>query len=112
MLQIIAIEEECADLEIIRTLFREYQQELNEDLCFQSFEAEVANPLKKYGAPEGSLLIARWDHEVGGCIALAPLKIAGSDRYNCEMKRLYVRPAYRQFGIGRALVNKIIILAK
>ena len=102
------VDKEGEDLDIIRNLFREYAAELNEDLCFQSFEAEVGNPLKKYGPPAGSILLAFIDDEPAGCIALTPLPVAGT----CEMKRLYVRPAYRKYGLGRELVSSLITIAK
>lgn len=124
MLEIQHITAEGDDMDAIRTLFREYETELNEDLCFQSFEAELKNPLQKYGPPQGVLYIARWNHEVAGCIALMPLDERISTTLNadanastslstaCEMKRLYVRPAYRKHKIGKALVEQLIADAK
>lgn len=100
--------EEGNRMDAIRTLFREYESELNEDLCFQSFEDELKNPLKKYGAPHGVLYIALWNDEVAGCIALMPLKEKGV----CEMKRLYVRPAFRKHKIGKSLVEQLLRDAK
>ncbi|HCT22786.1 MAG TPA: GNAT family N-acetyltransferase [Chitinophagaceae bacterium] len=97
-----------AGLETVRQLFIDYQQELNADLCFQSFEAELKNPLKKYGPPTGSLLLAYYQDQPAGCIALQPLPEAGV----CEMKRLYVVPIFRKFGIGRKLVQAILDDAK
>jgi putative acetyltransferase len=98
------VEKEGEDLDTIRGLFREYAAELNEDLCFQSSEAEVNNPLKKYGEPTGCIMLALIDDDAAGCIALMPLPEAGA----CEMKRLYVRPAYRKFGLGRELISRLI----
>ena len=108
MVQLIQVTEEGNDLMTIRQLFREYEAELNVDLCFQSFEDELKDPLKKYGAPAGALLLALWEGEVAGCIALTPLKEVGV----CEMKRLYVRGAYRKHGIGRILVDALLQEAK
>jgi len=88
----------------IRTLFREYEKELDENLCFQSFEAELKNPLKKYGSPKGVLYIAKWKDELAGCIALMPLQEEGV----CEMKRLYVRPQFRKHKIGKAMVEQLM----
>ena len=104
MVQLIPVTAEGNDLDTVRQLFREYEAELNEDLCFQSFEAELNNPLKKYGPPQGALLLALWEGNVAGCIALTPLKEPGT----CEMKRLYVRAAYRKHGIGRLLVDALL----
>jgi putative acetyltransferase len=108
MIQLQLISEESELLNEVRILFREYEMELNEDLCFQSFEAELKDPLKKYGPPLGVLYLALWNHEVAGCIALMPLP----DGVSCEMKRLYVRPQYRQHKIGKALVQHILQDAK
>ena len=104
MIHLEHITEANAGLETVRQLFIDYQQELNADLCFQSFETELKNPLKKYGPPTGSLLLAYYQDQPAGCIALQPLTEAGV----CEMKRLYVVPSFRKFGIGRKLVQAIL----
>ena len=108
MLSIKHITEEGDELNIIRELFREYEKELDENICFQSFEAELANPLLKYGPPGSDLILAYWNDEVAGCIALTKMK----DAEACEMKRLYVIPAFRKNKIGRELVNTLIDSAK
>ena len=90
-------------LEEARMLFREYEKELDADLCFQSFEEELKNPLYKYGLPNGSLILAYWNNQLAGCIALQPL-----ENGNCEMKRLFVRPSFRKHKIGQALVEEIL----
>lgn len=107
MLQIVPIGEESPALDIIRALFRAYEQELDENLCFQSFEAELKDPLKKYGPPAGALLLAYWEQEIAGCIALTPMTEAAT----CEMKRLYVKPAFRKYGIGKQLANELLKIA-
>ena len=104
MLRIQKIASDVAALETVRQLFLEYADELQENLCFQSFDAEVKDPLKKYGPPKGALFIAYWNEVPAGCIALQPLKEEGV----CEMKRLYVKPAFRKYGIGRSLVEQLI----
>ena len=108
MLRIKHIIEEGKELDIIRDLFREYEKELDEDICFQSFEAELKDPLKKYGLPDGDLMLAYWDDEVAGCIALTKMKEAGA----CEMKRLYVKPQFRKNKIGRVLIEELFNAAK
>ena len=108
MLRIKHISEEGKELDVIRNLFREYEKELDEDICFQKFEEEVKDPLKKYGTPTGDLLIAYWNNVAAGCIALTNLNDDGV----CEMKRLYVRPAFRKNKIGRILIEKLIASAK
>ena len=108
MLRIKHIIEEGKELDIIRDLFREYEKELNEDICFQSFEEELKYPLKKYGPPSGDLMLAYWDDAIAGCIALAKTK----EPEACEMKRLYVKPSFRKNKIGRLLIEDLLNSAK
>jgi ribosomal protein S18 acetylase RimI-like enzyme len=108
MLRIKHIIEEGKELDIIRDLFRDYEKELNEDICFQSFEEELKDPLKKYGPPSGDLMLAYWDDEIAGCIALMKMKESGA----CEMKRLYVKPSFRKNKIGRLLIEDLLNSAK
>lgn len=108
MLLIKHIIEEGKELDIIRDLFREYEKELNEDICFQSFEEELKNPLEKYGLPDGDLILAYWNDDVAGCIALTRMKEPGA----CEMKRLFVKPVFRKNKIGRILVEELLTSAK
>ncbi|HVK31263.1 MAG TPA: GNAT family N-acetyltransferase [Burkholderiaceae bacterium] len=94
-------------LSATREAFREYAAQLGVDLCFQNFEAELADLPGDYAAPRGALLLATVDGEVAGCGALRPL--ADVDYPNaCEMKRLFVRPAFRRFGIGRLLTQALM----
>lgn len=107
MLSIKQVEKDSTEINIIRELFREYEKELDTDLCFQNFQDELGDPLKKYGSPKGTLLLAYWNNAPAGCIALTPMSQPGY----CEMKRLYVRPNYRKYGIGRILTERLIEFA-
>ncbi|MBX9937010.1 GNAT family N-acetyltransferase [Giesbergeria anulus] len=99
------------DLDAVRTLFAEYAQSLSIDLCFQNFAAELQNLPGDYAAPRGGLLLALVDGAVAGCCALRPLDTA--DYPNAaEMKRLYVRKAFRGFGLGRQLTEGILDVAR
>ncbi|MGH8803834.1 MAG: GNAT family N-acetyltransferase, partial [Polaromonas sp.] len=87
-------------LSATRLIFAEYAEQLGVDLCFQNFEAELAGLPGEYDAPEGALLLALVDGEVAGCCALRALDAVDYPNAG-EMKRLYVRKAFRGFGLGR-----------
>jgi putative acetyltransferase len=95
------------DWQAVRKIFCEYRDSLLVDLCFQGFDAELAALPGDYAPSGGLLLLALVDGEVAGCGAFRPLPDA--DYANaCEMKRLYVRPAFRRFGLGRLLAQSLI----
>jgi ribosomal protein S18 acetylase RimI-like enzyme len=88
---------------IARELFREYAAELTIDLCFQNFEEERSTLPGSYAPPRGRLLLAKGAGQNAGCIALRPM-----DNEAAELKRLYVRPAFRRRGIGKTLVARVL----
>src|SRR5262249_40745390 len=90
--------EKGEQIDQVRILFREYGTSLGSCLCFQSFDAELAGLPGEYSPPEGRLLLALCDLTSAGCVALRKLEPA-----ICEMKRLYVRPGFRGYGVGRGL---------
>ena len=99
-----------AQVEAVRQLFQEYAASLSVDLCFQNFAAELAGLPGDYAEPAGALLLALVDGEPAGCVAMRPLR--ESDHTNaCEMKRLYVKRAFRRFGLGRLLTQRLMDLA-
>ncbi|KNZ31290.1 MAG: GCN5 family acetyltransferase [Methylibium sp. NZG] len=90
-----------------RELLREYAGSLAVDLCFQSFDAELSTLPGEYAAPTGQFLMAYVDGALAGCGGLRALP--DTDYANaCEMKRLYVRPAFRRFGLGRLLAQSLL----
>jgi GNAT superfamily N-acetyltransferase len=97
----------AGDLENIRVLFGEYAALVAEALCFQNFDAELESLPGSYAEPQGALLIARDGATAAGCVALRRL-----DGATAEMKRMYVRPAYRGTGLGRQLALAIIAEAR
>ncbi len=125
----------------VRELFLEYAHSLGFSLCFQSFDKELAELPGDYSPPDGRLLLAYFDGELAGCVAMHPLvsdctpptvtgplgtagdpytdkpalsEVEGSVRATpiCEMKRLYVRPKFRGKKIGFALATTLISEAR
>lgn len=105
-MQIIAAHSEDR-LHTIRELFQEYADSLKIDLCFQNFREELATLPGKYAPPAGCLLLGLDNEAIAGCVALRPI-----DPQTAEMKRLYVRPAFRSRGTGRMLALAIIEKAR
>lgn len=90
-----------------REILREYAASLPADLCLQDFGTELATLPGEYAPPAGQLLLAFVGEALAGCGGLRAL--ADVDHANaCEMKRLYVRPAFRRFGLGRALAEALL----
>ena len=92
-----------ADLDEVRTLFREYESSLAIDLCFQGFEEELASLPGKYRAARGRLFVAAINGALAGCVALRPL----TDD-TAELKRLFVRESFRGLGAAGALMDRVI----
>lgn len=95
------------DIEQARELFREYEAWLEVDLCFQSFEKELAELPGKYAPPDGRLLLAMNNGQLAGCAALRKIDVG-----ICEIKRLFLRSQFRGQGLGRQLAKAIIREAK
>ena len=98
----------------IRELFTEYtkliidrDKKYHDFLMMQNYEEELLHPEQKYRPPTGRLYLAYCDQQLAGCIALRQL-----DEGRCELKRLYVRAAFRRHRIGSILVNRLIADAK
>lgn len=95
------------DLDAVRDLFLEYAGTLNFSLCFQDFESELGGLPGAYAPSAGTLLLARVDGSLAGCVGVRPL-----DAGRCEMKRLYLREFCRGNGGGRLLAERAINFAR
>ena len=93
--------------ETARALVREYAASLNVSLDFQNFDDELLHFESEYAPPAGIFLLARNETEFLGCGALRRFSAT-----ECEMKRLYVRPAGRKLGLGRQIADALIAEAK
>jgi ribosomal protein S18 acetylase RimI-like enzyme len=91
------------EIKIAHVLFEEYAAGLEISLCFQNFDQELAGLPGDYAPPEGRLLLAIANDQIAGCIALRKI---GED--TCELKRLYLRSAFRGRGLGREMAEAII----
>jgi putative acetyltransferase len=92
------IEADYKSLAKVTDLFREYQQFIGVDLCFQGFEEELAGLPSKYAPPAGAIFIAIDNGELIGCVAIRPI-----DQQQAELKRLYVKPDWHGQGVGKQL---------
>ena len=108
------------EIETARLLLREYAAYLNDSLgaehiCLNSYEHELAALPGPYAAPMGTILLAYADSQPAGCAALKPLlhdRATEAGESACEMKRLWVRPAFRGRSIGLALGEGLVEFAR
>lgn len=105
------------DAKLCRTLMREYAAHLNasiggEHICVTTLERELAALPGAYAEPAGVVLLAFVDGEPAGCVALRPVPTNTTAAGEAEMKRLWVRPAYQGFGLGRTLAQAVVDLAR
>lgn len=97
----------ASQLHEVRMLFEEYWRAFAFDPCFQAFDREIAALPGDYATPAGRLALATDRERTAGCIALRPLSAR-----QCEMKRLYVRAAFRKHGVGIALIEWLLEQAR
>jgi putative acetyltransferase len=104
-------------ISLARELFIEYARSLGFSLCFQNFDEELSGLPGDYAPPEGCLLLAEYENQFVGCVALHKLAFGGRSEVGhgfefCEMKRLYLRPQFRGKGLGLVLADRIIAEAR
>lgn len=99
------------DFDRLKEVFLEYADGLGIDLAFQGFDDELQNLPGDYAEPRGALQMAWVNGVVAGCCAMRPLDTVDYPNAS-EMKRLYVRPAFRRMGLGRQLAETILDKAR
>ena len=99
--------ESAEDWQETRLILRDYAASLAIDLGFQGFEEELAALPGAYEPPGGLMLLATVDGAIAGSGAFRPLPDADYPNA-CEMKRLFVRPAFRRFGLGRVMAQALM----
>lgn len=88
------------------SLFKEYAQGLGIDLQFQQFDQELQVIPTRYGPPQGELWLIQDTDQWVGCAALKQL-----DEHTCELKRMFVQPAYRGRGLADQLMEQALTTA-
>ena len=88
-------------------LFKEYAAWLNIDLSFQKFEEELTVLKTMYVAPNGGVILCKKENQFVACVALRKI-----DAETAELKRMFVKPAFQQHGIGKVLLQKAVELAE
>jgi ribosomal protein S18 acetylase RimI-like enzyme len=83
------------------------RQELGVDLDIETLHEQTMRELHKFAPPHGRLLLARQASQVAGIACLREIKPGVG-----EIKRMYVRPAFRRQGIGRALTERLLSEAR
>jgi len=99
--------ESVEEAQAAQEILREYAQSLAHHLCLTDFQGELDGLPGQYAPPGGELFLAWQGKQLAGCVALRRL-----DANTGEMKRLYVRRAFRRCGLGRRLVQEAIRLAR
>lgn len=103
-------EAQAEDMDLVREFFREYQAWLDDDICFQGFEEELASLPGRYAAPKGVIFLAFDNDQAVGCGAIRPR--LGKDDTEAELKRLFVREGYRGQGLGKKIFLTAMSAAK
>jgi putative acetyltransferase len=95
------------DYALAKALFLEYAGDIGLDLSFQNFDEELAGLTVQYGPSEGGILLLSVEGRPAGCVAVRRF-----EKDTAELKRMYVRPAYRRQRYGRRLGEEALALAR
>ena len=72
-------------------------------LAQQNYDEEIAHLEDKYQPPRGSMYLIYYDGALAGCVGMKP-----SDEESAELKRLYLRPAFRGHNLGEQMLMRIM----
>jgi len=95
------------DYAVARSLFKAYAASININLDFQHFDDELDGLKTMYSKPFGGIILAKEKEEIIGCVAIRKI----SENVG-ELKRMYIKPAYQNKGIGKILLAEALQLAK
>src|ERR1035441_1662490 len=98
---------DAASLELARTLVLGHAAGLGDVPGVERVRADASALPGPYAPPAGVLLVATLAGNPAGCVAFKRL-----DGETCEVKRMFVDPAFRKRGIARALMLKLLERAK
>jgi len=103
MLTIKEASEEGESLDAYRQMLREHREATGVDFNIKGYEQELFDPLARFAKPMGVIAVAYWNNVP---CATGALQDHGNGR--CELKRIYVRPKFRQRGIARKVSEYLI----
>lgn len=98
--QVITLSQEYVNWMLSEIRLRYPELDINEFTSEHTYDDVRKKFPGEHILPDGFLLIARTETDVCGCVALGRL-----DATTCEMRTLYVRPAFRGLGIGKQLAE-------
>lgn len=105
---------ELIHMDTVRTLFREYHDDIGGSCCFEGFNEELAHLPGDYAPPKGAIYIALKNKKAVACVALKPCEtcVNSTENSEAELKRLYVQKTHRGERIGQALLETAMQAAK
>jgi ribosomal protein S18 acetylase RimI-like enzyme len=98
---------DAASLEMARVLVLGHAAGLGGVPGVERVRADASDLPGPYAAPAGALLVATFAGNPAGCVAFKKL-----DGETCEVKRMFVDPAFRKRGIARALMLRLLERAR
>lgn len=104
----VVVVETDADWAEVERLIRAYLASLPFEVDFQDLDGELGDLPSSYGPPDGAARLVRGDDGV----AVGVVGVRRFDEHDAELKRMYLEPAARGTGAGRALAEAAIEAAR